>query len=233
MVVGFSKTNINLEKTALVCQQFEHIDFLVLMYAAQGAIQAGSPFSCSGQNLSYRRESFYTVKGFSGIEMFLSGDDLLLMQKFVQNKMNIRFANLLTAYTETNPVNSWSELINQRSRWASNLRAMAQLNPTFFVYLLSCFICMAIFPFFSIILYLIKLFFDRDFIIDSTQQYNMEHLLTIKKPNVESPFWYEMYKFFVKHRLSYFMLWYIITPFYVWVVTWRGLFRKFEWKGVR
>ena len=223
MVVGFTKTDTSNDglrinndhikplplKLSLLKYKFEHIDFLILMFAAQGAIQAGHPFSCSGQNLSYKKESFLSVQGFDNIDKFISGDDLLLMQKFVKNKKTIKFASYAEAYTVTLPVNSWRELINQRARWASNLKVMPKMNTNFFIYLLSCFICIGLLPFFAIYIYIIKIFIDDLYLRHALNDWGLKYKFI-------DIFW-----------------WYIISPFYILLVTLLGIFSVFKWKDRR
>ncbi|MCL2064112.1 MAG: glycosyltransferase [Candidatus Cloacimonetes bacterium] len=232
MVVGFAKTKIiyddqsphiplRIRKQKTV-SLFEHIDFLILMYAAQGAIQAGHPFSCSGQNLSYKRSSFYAVDGFDKIDQYVSGDDLLLMQKFVKNGKIIKFAAFRDAFTETNPIVSWKALINQRARWASNLKAMYNMNIKFFIYLLSCFFCMGLMPFFVFFLYLFKVFMDTRFInyIEKTTYHTQPP--HANEDNCPLPL-----------SISVLAFWYIICPFYILTVSVLGIFSFFKWKDRR
>lgn len=204
MVVGFSKTKTNKNH---VYQIFEHMDFFILMIAAQGAIQSGRPFSASGQNLSYKKSTYIQLNGFENLESFISGDDLLLMQKFVKNKKKVKFAAFSNAYTDTQPINSWKELFNQRARWASNLKVMPKMNFMFFCYLLTCFICMGIIPFVSIYLYLIKIFSDLIYILNAQK----------------------LYKFDDFNCFSL-LLWFIINPFYILIVSFMGVFSIFKWR---
>ena len=217
MVAGLSKTKPKELSVAPLYQQFEYIDFLVLMFAAQGAIQSGSPFSCSGQNLSYRKESFYGVSGFRGVENYISGDDVLLMQKFVSRKKVVKFACYANAYTETLPINSWKELINQRARWASNLKRMFGMNFKFFVYLVSCFVSIGLLPFYGLFTLLIRMFFDEIFIKNALFHWEMEHSIVKNKLSALSE--------------SLFLRWYLISPIYILVVTVFGTFSLFKWKG--
>ena len=223
MVVGLSKTNIKNNNsqseigTTKLCQIFENIDFLILMFAAQGAIQSGHPFSCSGQNLSYRKKSFYDVSGFAGLESYISGDDLLLLQKFVKQGKTIKFAAFKDAFTETIPTNSWKELLNQRARWASNLKAMLKMNIRFFIYLLSCFICIGLMPFIAIFLYVIKALNDYSFIKLALNKWEFYEIL---HPNTE-------------FNISPLLIWFVISPFYMMIVTILGIFSIFKWKDRR
>ena len=205
MVVGFARTKM---PNHTMCQIYEHVDFLILMFAAQGAIQAGIPFSASGQNLSYKKSVYDELNNFEGLEGYISGDDLLLLQKFVGNKKKVKFACYLNSFTETQPVNSWKELFNQRARWASNMKAMPRMNFRFFVYLISCFICIGILPFTAFYLYAVKVFSDMYYILYALESHKLEK--------------------FDKYSL---VLWVIFSPFYVLIVTFRGMCSIFEWKG--
>ena len=221
MVVGFTKTILENDNIAIpLCSIFEHMDFLILMFAAQGAIQSGKPFSCSGQNLSYLKKSFDEVSAFDEIEHYISGDDLLLMQKFVKKGKIIKFAAFKDAYTETVSLNSWRKLINQRARWASNFKAMYRINLHFFVYLLACFMCLGLMPF-LIPLYILKIMFDERFIKFALSQWNLDDMIFKKKYSI----------FGVK--FNYLQCWYILCPFYILTVTTLGMFSVFKWKDRR
>ena len=245
MVAGFSKTRVEDMRDLELCQRFEHFDFLVLMFAAQGAIQSGRPFSCSGQNLSYRRDSFYNVGGFDRIEHQVSGDDVLLMQKFVRYKKVIRFAAYPTAFTETGGISSWKALLNQRARWASNLKMMFKLNIKFFLYLISCFLFLGIIP--IIITGMVAAFIVRLLInpipLSTYEVYLIIFLFMLL-------FRYHTDYVFIKNGLFNWGLfdkmtyinnknkkrrclveWFLISPIYIVVVTFMGLFSIFRWRN--
>jgi GT2 family glycosyltransferase len=205
MVVGFAKTRLSNKPN--ICEKFEHIDFLILLYAAMGAIQSGTPFTCSGQNLSYKRQSYYDVAGFNMIDKYLSGDDFFMMQKFRLNGKEIRFASYSHAFTETAAIGKWRELFCQRARWASNFKASLKFNPIFLLYLFTCFISFTA----GIIVYPIKVFFDFRFVRFAYLEYYGQ------KDNLT--------------RLL--ILWWIITPFYMLIVLFLSVFSLYNWKGRR
>ncbi len=134
MVAGFSKTALNW-KTASLAQKFEHFDFLVLFFAAAGAIVSGKIFSCSGQNFAYRKSAYEKINGFASIRHLLSGDDVNLMQLFRKAGCKIGFSFTPYSFVTTQPISSWRALFNQRIRWASNTKWQISLNPEFFLYL--------------------------------------------------------------------------------------------------
>jgi cellulose synthase/poly-beta-1,6-N-acetylglucosamine synthase-like glycosyltransferase len=229
MVVGFSQTNCPDDPS--VVQKFEYIDFMILMFAAQGAVQSGKPFSCSGQNLSYKKESFTKAGGFVGIENNISGDDLLLMQRFVSSGMIVSFANERDAYTTTQPANSWRDLCNQRARWASNLKAMRSINHRFYIYLLSCFVCMSLLPMFFVLSLLLFTFSGG---IHTTAIVALTAMLVIKYATEYSfvQFAMNLYQRTEKD-IKYYPLWLLICPIYTIVVTTKGIFSAFQWKDRR
>jgi len=135
MLVGFSYTRIiDWEKASLV-KKYEHMDFIFMFLAAAGAIVSQKYFSCSGQNLSYTRKAFEQVGGFEQISHLISGDDVNLMQLMRKAGLKIKFAFNNHSFVQTKPVESWLQLLNQRTRWASNFKWQYNLNPEFFFYL--------------------------------------------------------------------------------------------------
>ena len=218
MVVGFSQTHLVPNINNKLVQLFEHIDFKVLMLTAQGAIQAGIPFSCSGQNISYKKQSFDSVAGFSELDSYLSGDDILLMQKFHRAGKRIRFAAFACEFVETLPICNWFYLFNQRSRWASNLKVMFRMNKRFFLFLVASFLLFVVLPLINVYIYIFKLIADILFIHNG-----LNYSLGKNENNNNSG--EKKYVF-----LSY-LLWYIITPLYMIIVFILGMFSIYRWGG--
>lgn len=115
---------------------YEAIDFLNLMACIWGSVGRGHAMAASGQNLAYRRRVYDEVGGFSRVLHRASGDDVLLMQ-MVRNDTNWRivFAGDRQTFSVHPPASSWRELLQQRSRWASNVPIMARMDPLFFSYM--------------------------------------------------------------------------------------------------
>ncbi len=75
---------------------------------------------CNGANLAYRREVFYEVNGFDGIDSIASGDDMLLMHKIAKKHPGrTGFIKSNDAIIATHPADTWGEFFQQRIRWAS------------------------------------------------------------------------------------------------------------------
>jgi cellulose synthase/poly-beta-1,6-N-acetylglucosamine synthase-like glycosyltransferase len=132
-VIGFSAI-----ESKTLFERWQEYDFLSLMAAACGITNIGFPLAASGQNLAYRRKAFDAAGGFEKVKERISGDDTLMIQLIRKHTAyRIVFASDPGTFNSTQPMDSLTELIHQRSRWASNGTIMLQLNPLFFIYLVS------------------------------------------------------------------------------------------------
>ena len=103
-----------------VLQTFQCIDVMALQGITAAAVSAGLHAMCNGANLTYRKDVFYEVNGFKGIDNIASGDDMLLMNKIkalYPDRMGYVFSP--KAIIRTEPMHTLSAFINQRIRWAS------------------------------------------------------------------------------------------------------------------
>lgn len=132
-VIGFSAV-----ESGNLFERLQEYDFLSLMSATCGITNVGFPLAASGQNLAYRRSAFDAVGGFEKVKERISGDDTLMVQLIRKyTGYRIVFASDPGTFNSTLPMGSLTELIHQRSRWASNGTIMFRLNPLFFLYLVS------------------------------------------------------------------------------------------------
>ncbi len=115
---------------------YEAIDFLNLMACIWGSVGRGHAMAASGQNLAYRREAYDEVGGFSQVMHRASGDDVLLLQMVrTRTKWRIVFATDGPTFSVHPRARSWRSLLEQRSRWASNVPLIARMDPLFFIYM--------------------------------------------------------------------------------------------------
>ena len=214
MVCGFSKTLPGKWDLVSLVKKFEHFDFIAIFSAAAGAMGSGKYFSCSGQNISYRKNDFNEVGGFSKIWHLISGDDVNLMQLFRKSGKKIKFSLNYHSFATTRSVDSWSELFNQRSRWASNMKWQLRLNPEFFIYLISAFL-LTVFTiglvfiewWLPIPIFAIRILFEYSFLKKSFGVFNID-----------------------KKILRFYPTWFIIQPFYMIAVSALGGLNIFSWK---
>jgi len=90
-------------------------------WAALQSISAGSsfwkkPFMSNGANIAYEKKHF-EEKGLKNETA--SGDDVFLLEDFKKKKLSVEFSWKMNSLVQTQPINSWKELISQKVRWAS------------------------------------------------------------------------------------------------------------------
>ncbi|QED38797.1 glycosyltransferase [Antarcticibacterium arcticum] len=119
----FPAKNLRQEKGMKYFKAFQEMDLLSLQVAGAGGFGIGKAFMCNGANLCYNRGAFLKVGGFLGNGEISSGDDVFLLQKFVQHKLKTDFLKSREAIVLTKPEPDLSALISQRIRWAAKTPA--------------------------------------------------------------------------------------------------------------
>ena len=101
-------------------QSFQCIDFMALQGITAASVSVGLHAMCNGANLAYKKEAFYAVNGFKGIDNIASGDDMLLMNK-IKEAYPKKMGYVLSpeAIIRTEPMLTVNAFLNQRIRWAS------------------------------------------------------------------------------------------------------------------
>jgi cellulose synthase/poly-beta-1,6-N-acetylglucosamine synthase-like glycosyltransferase len=99
---------------------FQCLDFLGMQGVTAAAVSANQHSMCNGANLAYKKEAFFEVNGFRGIDNIASGDDMLLMHK-IATKFPGKLGYLFSpeGVVSTSPMPDWRRFFNQRIRWAS------------------------------------------------------------------------------------------------------------------
>ncbi|MEO8174945.1 MAG: glycosyltransferase, partial [Sediminibacterium sp.] len=99
---------------------FQLLDFLSLQGITAAAVSAGYHTMCNGANIVYRKDIFYEVGQFKGIDELASGDDMLLMHKIKQKyPAGVGYLFCAESIVTTAPMPDWKSFFNQRIRWAS------------------------------------------------------------------------------------------------------------------
>ncbi|MBC7642351.1 MAG: glycosyltransferase [Flavobacterium sp.] len=116
MVVGAVSTN---DRQGLL-NYFQFLDVLSLQGTTIGSFGIKHPFMCNGANFAYTKKIFIELNGFSGNDKISSGDDVFLLQKAVNSfQEKVIYLKNEDAIVYTKPEKNWSNLFNQRVRWAS------------------------------------------------------------------------------------------------------------------
>lgn len=204
-----------------VVQLFQLLDFISLQGITAAAVSAGYHTMCNGANLAYKKEVFYEVGQFSGIDQLASGDDMLLMYKIKQKyPQEIGYLFHQQAIVQTAPMHSWKQFINQRIRWASKADRYEDRSVFYIlalVYLLNLFL---------LIMLPVNLFFAGE----------IAHWLTFMliKTLVEMLFMYPVSRFYDQEdSMLYFPLMQPLHLLYTVIAGWLGKFGTYSWKGRR
>lgn len=198
---------------------FQLLDFMSLQGITAAAVSAGSHTICNGANLAYRKDVFYEVGQFKGIDQLASGDDMLLMFKIKQrypNKLGYLFHQ--EAIVTTEPMHSWRDFLNQRIRWAS--KADRYDDKSVFRILALVYVTnLAL-----LILLPINLWVAGE----------IAHWLTLMliKILVELSFMHHVAKFYKQQdALLFFPLMQPLHLLYTVIAGWLGKFGSYQWKG--
>lgn len=101
-------------------ERLQTLEFLYLIGLGGASIGNGKPSTCNGANLAYRRDVFYELGGFSGIDDLASGDDELFLHKVAEKyPERIGFCKNRNAIVTTQAKETLQSFISQRKRWAS------------------------------------------------------------------------------------------------------------------
>ncbi|WP_240663183.1 glycosyltransferase family 2 protein [Mucilaginibacter limnophilus] len=106
------------EKTWFEYMQTLEFSFLIGIGASFIGNKRAS--TCNGANLAYRKDVFYEVGGFKGIDDLASGDDELLLQKVAEvYPGRIGFLKHTDAVVYTHAKHTLKSFLRQRQRWSS------------------------------------------------------------------------------------------------------------------
>ena len=101
-------------------ERMQTLEFYSLIGTGGAFIGNGHASTCNGANLAYRKDVFYEVGGFTGIDDLASGDDELLLQKVAKRYPGkIGFLKHYDAVVFTHAKHTLKDFLQQRRRWAS------------------------------------------------------------------------------------------------------------------
>ncbi|MDP3115028.1 MAG: glycosyltransferase [Candidatus Cloacimonadaceae bacterium] len=217
MVAGYSSTLLKNWGEASILHKYEHFDFAGTYMVLGGGYTLGKSWACIGQNLAYTRAAFDAVGGFDKIRHLISGDDVNLMQLMRRQGHRIIFNFDKRSFVNTLPVKSWHQLVNQRSRWASNMKYQLKFNPEFFFILLTMAfmywgaLVMLIFSWkLALIIFALRVCIEHIFISYARSHFNVS-----------------------ARMLRFYPLWLIIQTFFLVFTMVLGQFNLFVWHGKR
>jgi len=109
--------------------QFQALEFNSLQGSGGGAIGIGMPIMCNGANLIYEKNAFDKLEGFKGNEHIPGGDDIFLLEKFINafGGQSIGYIKERSSIVYTNTSPSLRSYLHQRIRWVA--KSPAYRNP--------------------------------------------------------------------------------------------------------
>jgi poly-beta-1,6-N-acetyl-D-glucosamine synthase len=197
---------------------FQEMDFMSLQLAGAGAFGLNKAFLCNGANLCYCKDSFIKMNGFNGNEDITSGDDVFLLQKFVEQDLKVSFIKSKEAIVLTQPQPDIGSLISQRIRWAAKSSAYtSNFSKITGIIVLLMNLCLVIGAITSLL---------------GLHSYYPILLAFLLKFNIDFVAIYKASQFFKREEVLRNYFWCsIIYPFFTVYIALSSLFVEFEWKG--
>lgn len=200
-------------------QAFQTLDFLSLQGATIGSFGINKPFICNGANFAYAKTFFKELNGFQGNDTIASGDDVFLLQKaIVSAPKKVGFLYAKESIVATKAVESWSELFQQRVRWASKSTGYSSVYGKL--------VALVVFVgnlawILSFILWLIGTLNQNSFMLFLTLKFLIDFILLYKTAN------------FFESKLQYVLASSLLYPSFSVSVAIYSLFGNYSWKGRR
>lgn len=127
-IIGYYQSNdlvmisspVTYFKEQSLFELMQTLEFSYLIGIGAAFIGNNKASTCNGANFAYRKDIFYEVGGFKGIDDLASGDDELLLQKVAEKYPDqIGFLKKREAIVYTDAKPNLKEFMQQRRRWAS------------------------------------------------------------------------------------------------------------------
>jgi len=100
--------------------KFQILEVLGLQGSTIGSFGMKKPLMCNGANFSYQKSVFLDCQGYKGNNDIASGDDLFLLEKFLNySKDQVHYLKCKKAIVSTRGEANLKSVISQRIRWAS------------------------------------------------------------------------------------------------------------------
>jgi len=196
---------------------FQNLDFLSLQGATIGSFGINQPFICNGANFAYSKAFFKELNGFQGNNSIASGDDVFLLQKAVSiAPKKVGFLLSKESIVATKPVENWTELFQQRVRWASKSTGYSSVYGKLLALVVFGGNLVWILSFF---LWLLGILDQNIFMLFVALKFLIDFNLLFKTAN------------FFESKLQYMLASSLLYPFFSVAVAVYSLFGNYSWKG--
>ena len=121
-----------IEPVTDLCSAFQALDLAGYQLLTRASVRADEPTLANGAHFAFTKQAFLEVGGYAGVDHLPSGDDVLLLHKFMRDGgYLIRHAGGPGEVVLTQPVSGWRSLWKQRLRWAGKAGNYASPALTF------------------------------------------------------------------------------------------------------
>ena len=198
---------------------FLQLDFISLIVLGGALIKKNKPVLANGANMLFSKAAFEAVGGYAENHSIASGDDVFLLERFVQEGYDVSFAWRKEAVVRTTPPESLSSFINQRIRWAKKTKFAKGARSNFYIVGLTSFYAIYI-------LSLVSAFITNDLVL-----WQMFILVFLGKTAIDCLFFSSILPFFEQQKLlKYVVLIQFIHPIYISTIAVLSLFNSYTWK---
>lgn len=112
-------------------RQVMQTEMTFLQVASAGMYELGFPAMCNGASMAFTKKFFKEAGGF-GENVFVSGDDILLLHKAVEkNKSGVKWNYDQEAIVTTEAAKNFSDATRQHHRWISKFRGYRSATTLF------------------------------------------------------------------------------------------------------
>jgi glycosyltransferase involved in cell wall biosynthesis len=110
-------------------QKFQYLDSLNNMCVTAYGIKHDSFYMANGANLVFSKDVFQEIGGYSNNKNYASGDDMFMIQEIAKKYPGkVSFLKSQEAIVKTHPETNFTDLANQRARWATKSKAYTNKN---------------------------------------------------------------------------------------------------------
>lgn len=200
-------------------QQMQQIEFMSLSGITGSFIQLKKPLMVNAANMMFNRQSFINAGRMHPEESLASGDDTFFMLKLAEKNADaISFCKKESAIVETPAIESLSQFVQQRIRWASKTKHY----PALYIRLTG----ISLFSFhFLILLFFTVAVMNKTFLIPA-------FILLFSKWMADSILLAHYNRFFkIRTGLLPWMITLLIHPLYLTLIPLLTLKRNYSWKG--
>lgn len=197
---------------------FQELDFMAMQGITAAVLTSKNGAMCNGANFAYTKKAFEGVDGFNGIDQVASGDDMMLMHKFLTAYPDqVGYLKNKDAIVQTNAAETLRSFVRQRVRWAGKNKSLSDRR-------IQAVLVLTWLTNASLVLVMLSLLW-------SPENYMYVLLLLIIKGVAEYFFSGDVARFFDrKKRLPFLFILQPLHIFYMTFVGFLGIFNSYTWK---